>query len=83
MRELVKPGQRTVIVGDDGTRLTPTHRIVPLLLDEPNAGGVTDDHVFESDHVLNIAYNIQAGGTCLEDIEHRRNDEGYEHVHSY
>jgi hypothetical protein len=31
----------------------------------------------ESDHVLNVAYNILAGGTCLEDIEHRRNDEGY------
>ena len=31
----------------------------------------------ESDHVLNIAYNILAGGTCLEGIEHRRNDEGY------
>lgn len=23
----------------------------------------------ESDHVLNIAYNILSGGTCLEDIE--------------
>ena len=31
----------------------------------------------ESDHVLNIAYNILAGGTCLEDIEARRKDEGY------
>ena len=31
----------------------------------------------ESDHVLNIAYNILAGGTCLEDLEQRRNDEGY------
>ena len=31
----------------------------------------------ESDHVLNIAYNILAGGTCLEDIEQRRNDEVY------
>jgi len=29
----------------------------------------------ESDHVLNIAYNILCGGTCLEHIEHRRNDE--------
>lgn len=29
----------------------------------------------ESDHVLNITYNILAGGTCLEDIELRRNDE--------
>jgi hypothetical protein len=31
----------------------------------------------ESDHVLNIAYNILAGGTCLEDLELRRNDEVY------
>lgn len=31
----------------------------------------------ESDHVLNIAYNILSGGTCLEDIELRRNDEVY------
>ena len=32
---------------------------------------------WESDHVLNIAYNIMCGGTCLEDIELRRNDEVY------
>ena len=31
----------------------------------------------ESDHVLNIAYNILAGGSCLEDIELWRNDEVY------
>jgi hypothetical protein len=31
----------------------------------------------EADHVLNIAYNILAGGTCLEDIEHLRNNEVY------
>ncbi len=31
----------------------------------------------ESDHVLNIAYNILCGGTCLEDVEIRRNDEVY------
>jgi hypothetical protein len=31
----------------------------------------------ESDHVLSIAYNILAGGTCLEDLELRRNDEAY------
>ena len=29
----------------------------------------------ESDHVLNIAYNALCGGTCLEDIEWRRNNE--------
>ncbi len=28
----------------------------------------------ESDHVLNIAFNVLCGGTCLEDIERRRND---------
>jgi hypothetical protein len=31
----------------------------------------------ESDHVVNIAYNTLAGGTCLDDIELRRNDETY------
>jgi hypothetical protein len=31
----------------------------------------------ESDHILNIAYNIMCGGTCLEDIELLRNNESY------
>jgi hypothetical protein len=31
----------------------------------------------ESDHVLNIAYNFLSGGTNLEDLELRRNDEVY------
>jgi len=31
----------------------------------------------ESDHVLGIAYNVLAGGTCLQDIEKRRQDEVY------
>jgi len=31
----------------------------------------------ESDHVLNIAYNLLAGGTCLEHLELLRNDESY------
>lgn len=31
----------------------------------------------ESDHVLNIAYSLLAGGTCLEHLELRRNDEVY------
>ena len=29
----------------------------------------------ESDHVLNLAYNALCGGTCIQDIELRRNDE--------
>ena len=32
---------------------------------------------FESDHILNIAYNILCSGECLEDIERLRNDEVY------
>ena len=28
----------------------------------------------ESDHVLNFAYNALCNGTCLDDIELRRND---------
>ena len=31
----------------------------------------------ESDHVLNIAYNVICGGDCLQDIELLRNDEAY------
>jgi len=31
----------------------------------------------ESDHVLNMAYNLLAGGTCLEHLELLRNDEAY------
>jgi Transposase DDE domain group 1 len=31
----------------------------------------------DSDHVLNLTYNILAGGTCLQDLELLRNDEHY------
>ena len=31
----------------------------------------------EADHVLNITYNLLAGGTCLEHLELRRLDEAY------
>jgi hypothetical protein len=31
----------------------------------------------ESDHVLNMTYNVMSGGTCLEDIERLRQDESY------
>ena len=31
----------------------------------------------ETDHILNIAFNLLAGGTCLEHLELRRNDEAY------
>lgn len=31
----------------------------------------------ESDHVLSMAYNLLAGGTCIEDLEQRRSDEAF------
>ena len=31
----------------------------------------------ESDHILNLTYNIVTGGKCLEDLEIRRQDVGY------
>lgn len=31
----------------------------------------------ESDHILNIAYNVLCGGDCLQDLETLRNDEAY------
>ena len=31
----------------------------------------------ESDHVLNLAYNVLVGGEHLEDIELRRQDESF------
>src|SRR5438067_4963193 len=35
---------------------------------------------FESDHVLNLTYNLLAGGTCLQDLERLRNNESYLNV---
>lgn len=32
---------------------------------------------FESDHVLNMAYNVMCGGTCLQDLERLRQDDAY------
>ena len=56
------------------------HQMVGRLgfADEVNSGvSLLKVHVpyWESDHVLNIAYNVLLGGMRLEDIELRRNDE--------
>lgn len=54
--------QKIGLVGDINERVTVLKRHLPY---------------HESDHVLNLAYNIMAGGVRLEDIELRRNDENY------
>ena len=58
------------------------HRLVRMLgLDQAIDAhlGLLKIHLpyHESDHVLNIAYNLLAGGTCLEHLELRRSDEAY------
>jgi hypothetical protein len=56
------PAQRTGLVRDIDAKLHLLKRHLPY---------------HESDHVLNIAYNILAGGSRIEHLELRRNDEVY------
>jgi nickel-dependent lactate racemase len=61
LRELVSRGKQVVVVGDDGTRLTPTDHIIPPLLGALNAGGVPD-----SDITLVIATGTHRAMTSQE-----------------
>jgi nickel-dependent lactate racemase len=45
LMDIVKPGNKVVVLGDDATRLTPTQTLVPYVLDEINAGGVPDEDI--------------------------------------
>lgn len=45
LRDAVRGRKRVLILIDDGTRMTPVARILPLLLDELHAGGVADDGI--------------------------------------
>ena len=45
LRQLVKGAKKAVILADDNTRLTPTDKIIPVLLDEMNAAGVEDKQI--------------------------------------
>lgn len=42
LRDAVKPGQRVLILVDDGTRETPVARMLPFVLDELKAAGAGD-----------------------------------------
>jgi hypothetical protein len=73
-------GERTRAVGYGG--LGVMHKLVCRLgLDQAinREVSVLKAHLpyHESDHVLNLAYNILSGGSCLEDIERLRQDESY------
>ena len=60
--------------------------VIQLLVNEVGLPDAINEHVevlklhmpyHESDHVLNIAYNALCDGTCLEDIDLRRNSEPF------
>lgn len=42
LHDLVDAGSKVIIISDDNTRSTPTKRIIPLLLDFLNQGGIPD-----------------------------------------
>ena len=43
--EIVKKGDKVVILADDVTRLTPVKQILPYVLNEINRGGVPDEDI--------------------------------------
>lgn len=45
LAELVKGKEKVVILADDNTRLTPTDKIIPVLLDEMNSAGIKDEQI--------------------------------------
>jgi len=45
LEEMVRPGQRVVLIVDDNTRPTPVHRIAPVVLDELNRAGIPDSDI--------------------------------------
>ena len=73
-------GQRTSAISAGGVPLI--HRLCESLglkkAIDKNVQVLKQHHpYYESDHVLNIAFNILAGGTRIEHIEHRRRDTTY------
>jgi nickel-dependent lactate racemase len=45
LREAVKGGRSVLILIDDGTRETPTARVLPYVLEELHAAGVADERI--------------------------------------
>jgi lactate racemase len=45
LRALAAGARKVVLVADDNTRLTPTDKIIPILLNELNAAGIKDEQI--------------------------------------
>lgn len=78
--EHLEVSQRSVTTAVGGIGMV--HRLVrqiglPKLIDDTVQVFQVHCPYHESDHVLNIAYNIVCGGRTLDDLELRRQDEAY------
>ena len=45
LRDAARPGDRVLVLIDDGTRMTPVARILPQVFEELHAAGVADDRI--------------------------------------
>jgi nickel-dependent lactate racemase len=45
LTEWIRPGDRVLILSDDNTRSTPVDRIIPVLLEQLTAAGVSEDRI--------------------------------------
>ena len=69
---------RAIVHGGIGAIHTLAHQLgLPQAIDERLHLLKTHAPYHESDHVLNITYNALCHGTCLQDIDLRRNDEAF------
>jgi Transposase DDE domain group 1 len=69
---------RAITHGGIGALHTLAHRIgLPQAVDDRLHLLKVHLPYHESDHVLNLAYNALCHGTCLQDIDLRRNDEAF------
>ena len=45
LAEMLQPGMKVILICDDNTRVTPVHKIIPLLLEELNRFGISDQDI--------------------------------------
>ena len=71
--------EKTSAVSHGGVALIHQIAVQSKLVDRLNEVPILKNHLpyFESDHILNLAYNFLCGGTALDHIEYRRQDPVY------
>ena len=71
--------EKTRAVAHGGIPLIHQIAVQSTLIDRLNAVPILKSLMpyFESDHLLNLAYNFLCGGTALDHIEYRRQDPTY------